>query len=140
MGYYITMEDAQFRIPAEHLQGAWDALVDLNTNPDHAHLKNSGSRQEPSFAWAYPNYHEAFTTVAEVFQMIGFETCTTPDEDFEIVGYDGKAGDEFLFLRAVAPYVTPGSFLHFRGEEGEHFRYLFNEDNLIEEDGFVTFR
>lgn len=140
MGYYITTEDVEFTIPSANLPAAWEALVDLNTNPDYAHLKQSGSRDDTAFMWAYPNYHEAFSTVADVFQMLGFETYTSPEWDFEIVGYDGKAGDEKLFLQAVAPYVDPGSFLHFRGEAGEHFRYLFSEGDLIEEEGFVMFR
>lgn len=133
MGYYITLEDADFFIPEtpEVLQ----VLKDLNTNtPDN--LKRGGSytagqRVAAWFSWMPENYHETVTSAREVFQLLGFE-CDNVGDGFFLLHYDSKAGQEDVFLNAVAPYVRDGSYLEWRGEDGAFWRQAVKDKRLYD--------
>lgn len=138
MGFYITTEESNILIPTLNLDAAYQSLVDLNTNPTHAHLKNSASTSERSFAWMPANYHEQATTAQDVFELMGFETELN-SHGLVLTNYDGKSGDERHFFTAIARYVDPGSYIHFRGEDGSHWRFDFDGDSVIERDGQIVF-
>lgn len=138
MGFCITTEESNILIPTMNLDSAYQSLVDLNTNPTHAHLKQSSSTTRRSFAWMPANYHEQAATAKEVFEMMGYETELN-SHGLVIANYDGKAGDERHFFAAIARYVDPGSFIHFRGEDGAHWRFDFDGESVIERDGQIVF-
>lgn len=138
MGFYTQIEDSAFLIPATKLDAALVALKDLNTNPQYADKKRSGSYQHPSFAWIDANFHEHVESAGDVFGLLGFETEENP-EGLTVTGYDGKTGNEDLFFGAVAHLVQPGSFIHFRGEDGSHWRYDFDGERMVERQGQLIF-
>jgi hypothetical protein len=77
-------------------------------------------------------YDETVTSVAEVFNLLGFET-DTESYDGEYVGltyYDSKMGSEDIFIEAVAPFVADGSYLSWRGEEGERWRQVVRHGKI----------
>ena len=88
--------------------------------------------------WMAPNYHQTCTTAQEVFEDLGFDT-EHDEYGLTITYYDGKYGDQKHFLAAVAHLVEPGSFAHFRGEDGSHWRYDFDGKTLTELEGVVVF-
>lgn len=138
MGFYMTLEESTLIVPTANLDAAYQSLVDLNTNPSHAHLKHSGAISTPSFAWMDANFHEQASTAQEVFELMGFET-ELDSHGLVLTSYSGKSGDEKHFFAAIARYVEPGSFIHFRGEDGSHWRFDFDGKSVIERDGAVVF-
>lgn len=138
MGFHITTEESNIFIPAQNLDAAFQSLVDLNTNPTHEHLKQSGSSTSRTFAWMPANYHEQTASAQDVFELMGFETELN-DEGLVLTNYDGKSGDEGHFFAAIARFVDPGSYIHFRGEDGSHWRFDFNGESVIERVGQIVF-
>jgi hypothetical protein len=124
MGYYVSLEEADFKIP--ETEEVLNVLKDLNRLD---HLKTGGQYSggvtlKRWFAWMPENYDQTVKSVAEVFNLLGFET-DTESYDGEYVGltyYDSKTGSEDIFIDAVAPFVANGSYLSWRGEEGERWR------------------
>lgn len=51
---------------------------------------------------------------------------------FALTGYDSKTGQEDLFVAAAAQFVKPGSFLQWKGEEGERWRQVVTADHSVE--------
>ena len=138
MGFHMTLEESTLFIPTRNLDAAYQTLVDLNTNPAHAHLKRSGSPTRPSFAWMDDNFHEQAATAKDVFELMGFETELN-SHGLALTHYDGKTGDERHFFTAIARYVEPDSFIHFRGEDGSHWRFDFDGQRVIERAGQIVF-
>ena len=138
MGFYITTEESNILIPTKNLDAAYQSLVDLNTNPEHAHLKGSGSPSQRTFAWMPANFHEQATTAQEVFELMGYETELNT-HGLVLTNYDGMSGDERHFFAAIARYVDPGSYIHFRGEDRSHWRFDFDGESAIELDGQIVF-
>jgi hypothetical protein len=129
MGYYVTLEDADYTIPTKDLDVALERLKALNFRHD---LKNGGQYPETGdpfedkwFSWMPPRYHETAQSAAEVFEMLGF-TVETDEEGLHLTGYDGKTGDEDTFLEAVADLVKPDSYLEWQGEEGHRWRLEYD--------------
>jgi hypothetical protein len=132
MGYYITLEEANFRIP--ETEQVLNVLKDLNKRDD---LKTGGSWENGKqtrvwFAWMPEDYDKTVKSVAQVFDLLGFET-NTEDYDGEYVGltyYNSKAGSEDIFIEAVAPFVEDGCYLEWRGEEGERWRQVVRQGKI----------
>lgn len=133
MGYYVVLEDSDWRIPES--EEVLNVLKDLNKLD---HLKTGGSWEGGKqtrrwFAWMPENYDETVKSVAEVFNLLGFET-DTESYDGEYVGltyYNSKTGSEDIFIEAVAPFVADGSYLSWRGEEGERWRHEVRNGKLV---------
>jgi len=139
MGYYVTLTDDNFVIPAEHEAAALQALKDLNKRDD---LKTGGSwsggRQTAKwFAWMAPDYDKTVESVADVFEMLGFDTDVT-DDGTHLLGYDNKTGAEEHFLAVVAPFVEDGSFLEWRGEDGAMWRHVVENGKLHTKSATIT--
>lgn len=91
------------------------------------------------FSWMDPKYDEVAEDAEEIFRMLGFGTETGPDDSLLLTSYDNKTGQEELFLETAAPYVTPGSYIVWRGEDGHVWRNSFNGEKMSIEHGKVTF-
>ena len=130
MGYYVTLIDSDWRIP--ETQEVLDAVRRIDT--DWHELKRGGSYgangvEESWFSWMNGDWTEV-ETVAEIFQMLGFETHTQ-DGAVNVYGYDNKTGQEDLFLAAVAPFMPDGSYTEWRGEDGGVWRYVVRDGKLM---------
>lgn len=143
MGYYITLEDAEFAIEAENLPAVFEALCELNS---HNNIKSGGRygavsghgpvvEGEPHpdkwFAWMPWNYDTTCKSVQEIFKTLGFGTDMDSENRLRLIDYDSKTGDEDYFLTACAPYaVNPynsdhPAMLGWRGEDGIRYRNYF---------------
>lgn len=151
MGYYVTLESANFRIRECKLEPAWEAVAKLNEKDD---LKSGGSwsggkRKEVWFSWMEADYPEKALESAKkgecshpleyVFSHLGFETTRDEHGGLCLHWYDSKIGDEEQFLRAVAPFVEPGSFLEWRGEDGCMWRHEFDGEVMTYKAGRVVY-
>jgi len=150
MGYYVRLEAADFGIPKENWDAAFEALTELNKRDD---LKTGGSwgpngKTEVWFAWMPKDYPtDALSEYKEkglphplvwVFQQLGFD-WEVNDEGFWLTYYDSKAGNEDAFLDAVAPYVRPGSTLEWSGEDGERWLERFDGQTVERFEGKIVY-
>lgn len=151
MGYYVTLIGADFGIPEKNWDAAFAAVCELN---EHDELKTGGSVNEKWFAWMDADYptkaleewqqRKLPHPLAWVFQELGFDWEIAPElhvegDEFGLRGYDQKTGAEDDFLEAVAPFVRPGSYLEWRGEEGEMWRQEFDGEKLVTKEGRVVY-
>ena len=146
MGYYVTLLDADFIIP--ETEEVLNVLKELNNGNED--IKRGGSyggsgKREFWFSWM-PADFSVFTTVASVFEALGFETkkieeisVEHPYERVALVGYDSKTGQEDIFIEAVAPFVEHGNHLEWRGEQGEVWRDLVLNGTYHRQDANLVF-
>lgn len=136
MGYYVQIHDADFTIP--DTPAVLAALIALNERDD---LKSGGvwgggvEKEERWFSWMNESWthHES---INPIFEQLGFETHHYKDGDEEfsnvqLLTYDSKIGDEKWFLAAVAPFVRPGSFVEWQGEDGAMWRHYVGIDHKL---------
>lgn len=150
MGYFVTLTGADFRIPKSKWTDAFNAVAELNKRDE---LKTGGSfgpngQSEIWFAWMSADYPadavqawkdgETAHPLVYVFKQLGFEVAVLDDLMY-LEAYDSKAGAEDHFLEAVAPFVTPDSYIEWRGEDDEVWRQDFDGRSMLVRQGKVVF-
>lgn len=143
MGYYVSINSSHWALPLEHEAAALQALKDLN-KPENNHLKRGGSytggeKNAHWFSWMDADYDQKYHYVKDILEALGFE-CFRDSQtgDLHILHYDGKIGQEELFLHALAPFVRDGSFIEWTGEDGARWRYRFEGGEMFADDGVIT--
>lgn len=125
MGYYVDSLDCDWVVPERP-----DILEELKKMP--AKMKRiqkggsfgEGVKQESWFSWVSDNEILDATTVESVVRAFGFETKAV-DGGFSIVTYNmDKIGQEELLLAVLAPYCPEGSYIVWRGEDGEMWSHI----------------
>lgn len=139
MRYHAHLTDANFSIPADALDLAYATLCNLNTDDS---IKG-GSSSVPGyrthhFSWMDADYPDKCEDAAAIFAELGFETFIDGDGALMLISYDSKIGDEEMFVAAVAPFVTPGSYMRWRGEDGEMWGWDFDGTSMIRRAAVVT--
>jgi hypothetical protein len=145
MGYSVETLGVDFIIPAENLEAAFTALKELNK---HNELKSGGSfGRKPDgsygqtgwhFAWMDEDYDKTSRDAEHVLNQLGFQT-SLDDEGLRIEWYDGeKKGDEEHFLEALAPFVKPGSYIEWEGEDRQRWRQDFDGETMTERSGRIS--
>jgi hypothetical protein len=139
MGYYVTLEESHFFLPIENYEKAYQAMCLLNKT--HDHLKHGGSwsggkQTEKWFSWMPSNYPEILPDAISILESLGFQVAHD-ERGINHLYYDSKTGQQELFLEAIAPYVETGSYLVWRGEDGDRWATKF-ADGQISAHGVVT--
>lgn len=128
MGYYVTIKESTFKIPAENLDTAYAAMCQLNFKVPNAQ-KGGGSwpgkdkapqfgpNESCWFSWMEWNYHETCKNAEEILQALGFDTSIDSEGNLCIDWYDSKTGQEDLFLAAISP-LAQGHII-WEGEDGD---------------------
>lgn len=129
MGYYIDLASAEWEIKESP-----EALATIREMPVKYHaLKRGGSSTEKWFSWMNDTDIENAETVESVFNQLGFDT-TTVEGGFTLDSYNSKTGQEDLFLAVMAPFTKDGSYIEWRGEDGEQWRYSIREGRMFREE------
>lgn len=140
MGYYVTIQQSTFKIPAENLKEAYERMCQLNftvpnldkrggTWPGKNQCPEYGPDKSSWFSWMSWNYHETCKDAEAVLQEIGFDVWYDADGALLIQGYDSKSGQEDLFLNAICPLAT--GYIVWRGEEGELWGETYGGSSVI---------
>ena len=143
MGYYVETVNDDFRLKKENFSEAYKVMCALNSNDD---IKRGWSnryavRPEDSksvaptmsawFSWMDWNYDVTCTTAPEIIEALGFNITYNDDGDIVHLSYDTKIGQEDLFFSSIAPYVENGSFISWKGEDGDRWGWKFINGELI---------
>lgn len=146
MGYNAQIIGADFTLPADKLDAAFEALKELNQRDD---LKSGGSwgslpdgtygKVGSHFSWMDDDYDKTAQSAEHILLMLGFNISDAYEgEGIEIIGYDSKMGDEEHFIRALAPFVKPGSYLEWEGEDSKRWRWDFDGETMRESTGRIV--
>lgn len=125
MGYYITLEDANFVIPADKLDEALERLKALNHKPGvekRGGAWGADGKTASWFSWMPEDYDQTVMSAKEVFELLGFTVSDTEDGGISLDYYDSKTGQEELFIEEVADLANEGWYLRWRGEDGDIWR------------------
>ena len=146
MGYSVETLGVDFLIPTENLEAAFTALKELNKRDDLKGGRAAGTRPDGSygiieryFAWMPANYDETCKDAEEVFNELGFQT-SVDNEGLRVEWWidNSSRGDEEHFFEAVAPFVKPGSYIEWEGEDYQRWRWDFDGKTMTEKTGTIT--
>lgn len=87
-----------------------------------------------------PEDFSGYTSLVTFLEDVGFQDTWVVNDHIELGCYDDKTGQEDVFLRFLAPFITAGSYIDWRGEEGEIFRWEFDGEKMAELDGKVVWQ
>lgn len=127
MGYYVSIEEANWVLPKANQAEALQRLKDLNHKEGVEKRGGSwgagGVQNERWFSWMTADYDQHVSSVAEIFDMLGFDYSIEDDGALRIYSYDSKIGQEELFLTEIADLVPKDSCIKWRGEDGAHWMW-----------------
>jgi hypothetical protein len=144
VGYFIRTEEVKFFLPVSTFDEAYKRMCDLNQRDD---LKSGGRHggendansprpkgmnYHPSkwFSWMQPNYPEMLKTTPEILTSLGFDLDFADDGSIAYLSYDNKIGQESLFLESLVGLIEEGSYIVWRGEDGEMWKEIFHKDKV----------
>jgi len=117
MGYCIHMEDAQFSMKRVDKKKALAAVKALGDQ-----------------AWVNGDTIAKCRNLRDAMDLYSWPIEEDEDDIVVDIAFHGeKAGDELELFKAIAPWVKKGSYIHIVGEDGTHYRYLFDGKTCIEQ-------
>lgn len=131
MGYYIDAVAIEWIVPERE-----DLLAKIKEMPKRMKAIQRGGVYRPNgeeekwFSWVNDNEILEAKSVESVFNAFGFDTSTT-DGGFEITGYSSKIGQEELLLAVSAPFCADGSYIEWRGEDGEEWQHIVHNGKMM---------
>jgi len=147
MGYYVSLKQSSASIPKSKEQEALAALHALNERDDlksGGAWKPDGTKQRTWFAWMPENLKE-LTTLKDFLECVGFEVAyNSPQDQYNIIGYESKTGAEKVFIWALTPFIrqtdvtelAPAN-MEWQGEDGSQWVWIFKDGKMIEEEGMI---
>lgn len=154
MGYFVQ-GSGQITIRKADEICAHKAMIDLNQRDD---LKQGGSwggehdarnprpegmNYHPGkwFSWLHADYPSICHDFLSVLEMLGFEIGPEIDEEGGSTTYplyyDGKIGQEDLFLAAISPWIT--GEIEWSGEDGNRWKQVFDGLGVTTKTGRVVY-
>lgn len=145
MGYYVETATVNFTIKPENFDRFFELVKSMFEEEEiKAHARGGSWSGGTQTGWHYSWIDADLMLkaikerdICQVFLEWGFEDPTL-DEDgsFGSFWYNSKTGQEDLFLDKIAEVVESGSYIDWRGEDGEIWRNEF----IVDADGLVTMR
>lgn len=143
MGYYVNIQESTFMIPVENLDTAYEKMCQLNfTVPNSEkgggswggkmskdNAPQCGPYQAAWFSWMDWNYHETCSDANEILERLGFETHTDENGNLFIDYYEGKTGQESLFLESISS-LSKG-YIIWKGEQDELWGETYGGGKVI---------
>lgn len=147
---YAYILDCDCVIEEKNYANAFKALVELNNRND---LKSGGRYPKPvdvpanephkavwfeGMPWNYP---EKLCSVGEILEVLRFEVFDDINNgELVIEAFRGYLMDEAHFFRALAPFIKPGSFIKWGGDDNFHRLWEFDGKEMHEFEGEVVWR
>jgi hypothetical protein len=155
MGYVVTLEGSNAVIPTDKLDEAYKILCDLNNynrlkrggnghsfDEEWRAANEFGANENVWFSWMDWNYPETCADTAAVIEQLGFGFSLESD-GLHFLYYDNKTGSEDVFIAALGPVLTSTDNTHpfflWRGEDGEVWRQVAIDGEVIAQAGRLTF-
>lgn len=136
MGYEVTLQKAEFRILPEQFEEAIEAVKGLLDQPEKmgglTYTHKGVTQRWYSFVDSkMVEQAETITHAMRAFRWHPVQEYNGGDVvDLEFLG--GKLGDDKVFFEALAPFVVEGSYVQMEGDDGEVWRWCFEDGQVIE--------
>ena len=145
MGYYISTPSSAFRIRTENLPRFFELAEQMLTPKVLEENASGGSYSEgkqTKWWYSWVDSDRALKAIKsndirEVFAEWRYDLELVNEENGESIYYldieggESKIGDEEKFFAAIAPIVEDGSFLDVRGEDGEEWRWMWENGKFF---------
>lgn len=143
MGYCIEQRDCDFRIKAENVDKARDAIKALasRTGEGGGFTSSGGKIQERYFSWVRTEDFANAETLEDALRPWRWDIEFNGDGSGDvawIMFHGEKYGDENILLEAIAPHVEPGCFIEMQGEDGALWRWSFDGRTMSEKSANIT--
>jgi hypothetical protein len=138
MGYYINIINHYVLIPNDQKDAALTTLKAMAENTDQmgggGHTIGSPEVVKQWFSWVDMNQLADADTLIKAFDAWRYTFSENDDGTAIVLDYfDGeKLGDDAFLWETMAPFIKNGGFLEVHGEEGEFWRWKFNDGNFRE--------
>ena len=134
MGYCIQQRDNSFFIDKSNKQLALKAIKDLASK---AHIKDSSGLH---FMWVCVEDFINTNTLEQALDAWRWNTTQDIEGNINGIHFQGeKYGDDKILFQAIISYVKNGSFIEMQGEDGEIWRWTFNNGNFEEKYAKIVF-
>ena len=131
MGYCMEMTESKFIIKKEYFEKALKNLKDIFIPENMNCYDYINVKKYPHFSWVDTKTILESVNIAEALEEIRYIPEYNKNGDICNVQFIGeKYGDEEIFFKALAPYVETGSYLCFEGEDGDTWKWVFNEGTV----------
>jgi hypothetical protein len=143
MGYYMDMTDCKFHIPASKFGAALQAIKDIMFENDDMHggAFAGGQMVERWYSWVNTDAVMMSDTLEQALAAWRWRGYTDANGDIDYLRFEGeKSGQDNALFRVLAPYVTEGSYVAMRGEDGALWRWYFDGNRCIEQEGRVVYK
>lgn len=133
MGYCMEQRDCNFKIKREHFKDALKAIKALvaQDNKKSGGSFKGGKTIEKFFAWTENDEILNAKTVMDALLAWRWEV-EIDDDGINNISFTGeKLGDDIHLFEAIAPFVEVGSYIEMTGEDGGHWRWMFNGKTCI---------
>ena len=150
IGYHIQTTKTSFSIRNSDLPRFFDLVGNLMSDKNIKENGNGGKRigmrsngKQSSWWYLWVNTEDVRKAVADrdiirVFECWGYDLAILREEDGITHYYlamsaasDAKMGDEEKFFAAIAPVVVHGCFVDVRGEDGEEWRWMWENGKFF---------
>lgn len=131
MGYCIEMTESKFAIKKDNFENALKSLKAVFVPENMNCYDYIGGKKYPHFSWVDTRTVLESINLVEALEEIRYVPQYNQNGDICNVEFIGqKYGDEEIFFRALAPYVEAGSYLYFKGEDGNKWKWVFNDGSV----------
>ena len=114
------MKECKFFIKKENIEKAF------NTLRDYAKTKIENKER---LSWIDLHSVAYSETLTEALESCDFDILYNDNGDvYDVDWISEKLGDHDVILDVIAPYIEDGSYLQMYGEDGEHWKWVFEDD------------
>lgn len=119
MGYCVSMRESDFKIKKENTSKALEIIKGL-------------VREGEEFRWVSNEVLLEAENLKEALEEFGYDVIED-EKELEIFDFiNEKEGDELTMFKAIAPVVEEGSYIEMYGEDGDTWRWVFENGKCIE--------
>lgn len=148
MGYYVQTRGVSLAFkPGTDLAAVLKHVHETMFTPEAVAKYGSGGsyyggrKVESWYAWVDTDAALACTSIDELIGLFvdEFEWLDTPEDlDFRI-SMDSKSGQEDLLFKHLAPFISAGSFVEWRGEDDALWCWVFDGTSMHTKNGEVVY-
>lgn len=133
MGYCMEMTDSEFKIKKENFESALKSLKSVFVPENMNCYDRIGNICYPHFSWVDTRIVLKSKSIEEALREIRYDPEYDDNGNICNVKFTGqKRGCEKVFFTALAPYIESGSYISFRGEDGDAWKWSFNNGEVIQ--------
>ena len=119
MGYCVSMNECDFKIKKENTSKALEIIKEL-------------VKKGEEFRWVSNEVLLEAENLKEALEEFGYDVIED-EKELKIFDFlNEKEGDELTMFQAIAPVVEEGSYIEMYGEDGDTWRWVFENGKCTE--------